>query len=39
MVVFDSLPVIELRPKNEVRTRIKMSAIFEDFAVNSAAFL
>jgi len=37
--VFGSFPVNELRPRKAVRTRIKVSAIFEDLPARSAAFL
>ena len=37
--VFGSLPVSELRPRKAVRTRIKVSAIFDDLPASSAAFL
>ena len=37
--VFGSLPVRELRPRNAVSTKIKVSAIFEDLPAISAAFL
>jgi hypothetical protein len=37
--VFGSLPVSELRPRNAVRTRTKVNAIFDDLPASSAAFL
>jgi hypothetical protein len=37
--VFDSLPVNEFRPKNADKTKIKVSAIFEDLPAISEAFL
>jgi hypothetical protein len=37
--VFGSFPVRELRPRKAVRTRIKVSAIFDDLPASSAAFL
>jgi hypothetical protein len=37
--VLTSLPVIELSPRNAVRTKMKVRAIFEDLPAISAAFL
>jgi hypothetical protein len=37
--VLDSLPVRELSPRNAVRTKMKVRAIFDDLPASSAAFL
>jgi hypothetical protein len=37
--VLTSLPVIELSPRKAVRTRMKVSAIFDDLPASSVAFL
>jgi hypothetical protein len=36
--VLTSLPVIELSPRNAVRTRMKVRAIFDDLPASSVAF-
>ena len=37
--VFDSFPVSELSPRNEVKTRINVRAIYEELPAILAAFL
>jgi hypothetical protein len=37
--VLTSLPVMELSPRNAVRTKMKVRAIFDDLPASSVAFL